>query len=344
VRLYSDPSAPPLPGHVWTERGRRPILPPDPLTPALALLFCRMIPLLRRLELRPRQTTWFALAASVVLGGLNFLAGWEVGFSVLYLPPIAALAWVRGRVPALALSIFCAAVWGFATAQAGFPASHPLILAWNAFARFLFFGAVALLLVSLREALDREARLARTDPLTGVGNSRAFREAVTSELARAQRDGRPFSLIYLDLDGFKQVNDKLGHGAGDGVLVRVATLLQRSIRRTDFVARLGGDEFALLLPQAGMEGARVALRRISARGNEAIAGPDWPITFSAGAVVCDDPEAALDSLLQAADELMYQVKAGGKAGFRISPLSPATTGARSMCAAASARGETDRGM
>src|SRR6185312_6159583 len=104
--------------------------------------------------------------------------------------------------------------------------------------------------------------LARIDALTGVANGRTFYDLARVELCRFQRTGRPFTVAYLDLDNFKQVNDRLGHPAGDDLLRRVAQVLRDNTRVLDVPARLGGDEFALLLPETDAEDALPVLSKL----------------------------------------------------------------------------------
>ena len=113
-----------------------------------------------------------------------------------------------------------------------------------------------------RLALELESERALTDPLTGLKNRRAFRDAALADLERARRAGQPFTIALLDLDDFKQVNDTLGHATGDEVLVAVSGVLRRRLRSLDIVARLGGDEFALVLPQTAAPEAATALRHL----------------------------------------------------------------------------------
>jgi diguanylate cyclase (GGDEF)-like protein len=168
---------------------------------------------------------------------------------------------------------------------------------------------IALLVRRIVRQQRRLAALAHTDGLTCLGNRRAFDDALRDECARAQRSAQPLTLVYFDVDNFKQVNDSAGHGAGDEVLCQLADAIRHAVRgRVDRGFRVGGDEFALLLPgstqaQAGAVAERV--REHCVRG-----GPLWrdgPLGISAGAVEWQRGEGA-QSLLQRADEAMFRAK------------------------------------
>ncbi len=157
-------------------------------------------------------------------------------------------------------------------------------------------------------------RLVNREPLTGLLNRRRFEEELAAHIARAQRYGAPAALLALDLDNFKSVNDSLGHSAGDQLIVRVAALLRRRLRRSDVVARLGGDEFAVLLPGASAADARrVADALLSALRCEAGAGLPRRVTASIGiALVEAHAQASAQDMLMAADIAMYDAKEEGR--------------------------------
>jgi diguanylate cyclase (GGDEF)-like protein len=172
---------------------------------------------------------------------------------------------------------------------------------------------------SLREAhtqlnlvMQREKELARTDMLTGLANRRAFYEALQAERARTARYGRPMTLVYLDLDNFKRVNDTLGHAVGDDLLACVADLLRRTLRASDTVGRLGGDEFALLLPETTAQAAEALLQKLGSVLMDTMQAKQWPVTFSMGAAAFLDNPASVEEMIRTADELMYSVKKSGK--------------------------------
>ena len=258
----------------------------------------------------------FVFAAAVPLlalvGLLDYASGIEVSFSLFYLAPVALVAWRLGRRAGVAAALSCAAVWLWIDRLGGHQYSSPAILYWNAAVRLGFFLVVTFLLASLHRAWQQAERMNRTDPLTGIVNGRHFRELAGREAERARRYGRPFTLAFLDLDGFKQVNDRLGHAVGDELLRAAAGLLVRRLRASDVVGRLGGDEFALLLPETGPEEARGAVEKLRAALRTELAARGWPVTASVGVVTLRRAPRGAEDVLAIADGLMYEVKRAGK--------------------------------
>lgn len=172
--------------------------------------------------------------------------------------------------------------------------------------------------IANHEALAKQAR---TDALTGLLNRRSFTKRLEESLADAQRTGQAGTLVYVDLDNFKAVNDRLGHQAGDAALKGLAACLKRVIRASDFVARLGGDEFALWLATADADAATARAKVILALKDEIAAfsaGPDKPLGLSVGLAVHmpREPETVAE-LLARADAAMYQVKQRGKGAYAL---------------------------
>jgi diguanylate cyclase (GGDEF)-like protein/PAS domain S-box-containing protein len=172
-----------------------------------------------------------------------------------------------------------------------------------------------------KEQSRKLAALARFDSLTGLPNRRHFEESLTLARARALRSGLPLALLYIDLDGFKAVNDTFGHEGGDLLLQGVALRLLESVRATDLVARLGGDEFVVLLEAAGGEDdLREICDRVLASLSLEHRIEDHPVTAtpSIGAVVLAGDEGE-ESLRRRADEAMYDAKRAGKGRYRLVP-------------------------
>ena len=253
-----------------------------------------------------------SLGMVAVIGYIDHLTGGEISFSIFYLLPVAFAFWQGGTWPGLAATTGGAVAWLIADLFAGHSYSHPLIPYWNALMRGLIFLAIGVLLQRLKKALDRETHLATRDALTGIGNWRHFEAVAGRELGRAKRSGKPLSVAYIDLDDFKTVNDRLGHQAGDALLVAVASTLQDSVRTFDCVARLGGDEFIVLMPETDQEGARVVVERIRTLLHRYLEEGQWSSTLSVGLVTFVGAPASIDQMIKSADDLMYSAKKGGK--------------------------------
>jgi len=159
---------------------------------------------------------------------------------------------------------------------------------------------------------ERIEHLAFYDPLTGLANRALFNDRLTQELAAAERNDRQLALLYLDLDRFKEINDSLGHSAGDQVLVEVARRLREAVRQEETLARLGGDEFVVVAAYTEQGAARIA-ERIAAALNAPVhvAGSAFALSASIGVAVYPDDGRTPEQLLQHADIAMYRAKADG---------------------------------
>ena len=163
----------------------------------------------------------------------------------------------------------------------------------------------------------QEREQALTDPLTGLGNRRYFDERGDGVLALARRRGRPFSVLMIDIDHFKRVNDQHGHAVGDEVLRALGNALKASLRGGDVCGRLGGEEFAVALPDEDREGAaataerlRHALERLGA-SSAAARGP-IEVTVSIGVAAYPEDGDALEALLRRADKRLFRAKQSGR--------------------------------
>ena len=163
-------------------------------------------------------------------------------------------------------------------------------------------------------AFERTARSAVTDPLTGLYNHGFFLQALKREVLRARRHDLLLSLVMMDLDDFKAINDTRGHLEGDRVLIKAATLIGESLREIDIAARYGGEEFAVILPETSRTGAAVVADRIRGRVAAEFArrrgGP--AVTLSAGVAGYPEDAGTAEELVRRADEALYRAKADGK--------------------------------
>ena len=176
-------------------------------------------------------------------------------------------------------------------------------------------GTVTEITEHVREERQLE-ELAHRDPLTGVPNRRYLEETVPRMLARSRREGAALGLIYIDLNDFKEINDRWGHGAGDAVLQKVATRLNGAVRESDLLGRVGGDEFVVILP--GLDGPSAAARAAHRQAEEAFREPVeaegevFPVSASQGVAVFPEHGTDFDELLTRADRAMYRASRNGK--------------------------------
>jgi diguanylate cyclase (GGDEF)-like protein len=248
------------------------------------------------------------LAVILILGIVDFATGVDLAISIFYLVPVGFAAWYLGWEAGVALSILSALAWYVADAFAQtVPYENPFIPAWNTGVLLMAFLVVTVLLHILHMTLEREAQNARIDPLTGAPNTRAFYEAAEIQISLLKRYQRPFSILYLDIDNFKELNDTRGHSAGDSALKVVIQTLKQILRAGDTVARLGGDEFAILLTEADARAAELVSTRIQSAIRSKLT-----LTCSIGALTCVAPPPSVDELVRKVDHLMYEAKRGGK--------------------------------
>jgi diguanylate cyclase (GGDEF)-like protein len=256
--------------------------------------------------------TLLCLFLIIAIAGVDHLTGPELEFEIVYLVPVAIASWYIGGMIGNFFAIVAAAGWFITDITAGHAHSHVLIGVWNVAVRLAVLMAYANLLAAMKRKISREVSIARVDALTGLLNSRGFFEIGERLVRLAERHKHPITIAYIDLDNFKEVNDRYGHNEGDRLLCSLATCFKRSCRRSDVIARLGGDEFAFLFPETGLRGGEEVLRLISERSRELAQEKGWPVTFSAGAVTFEKGIVDLQEAVRLADHVMYSVKRSGK--------------------------------
>jgi len=252
------------------------------------VLACMLAGLL--LHLRPRES-----AALFTLAALGFLVG-------------------LGQTQAQPESLLSNRINGVCACGLGLTLS---VLLWRKFAMITLQQRALEKANQTLQMKQRELeRLTRVDGLTALLNRSTFVELTRNELARARRQGTPTTLLLLDLDHFKQVNDTWGHPAGDEVLRHIAALCASTVRSTDLVGRLGGEEFIVLLPATRPEAGRILAEKLRLRIQNTpaeVQGRPLPICVSIGlASTAPDAEASFDTLYAAADHALYQAKQWGR--------------------------------
>jgi len=254
-----------------------------------------------------------------LLGVVDHLAGPELFLSIFYFVPIFLVTWFTERRIGIMVSIASAIAWllaNYTFYALGQTSLRPAIVCWNMGIRLITFLLTSLILSVLKGALDHEKELARLDPLTGIANRRYFIELIEAEINRACRYNHSFTIVHMDLDNFKTVNDRFGHSTGDTLLRLVVETIQKNIRATDTIARLGGDEFAILLPETGTESARVITHKVQNINLDVMQRNGWPVTLSMGVVTFISPPSTVDEMLKISDDLMYRAKNNGKNTIR----------------------------
>ena len=246
------------------------------------------------------------VAIALVTAGLVVIAGGGEAFWLCV--PAALLAASRCAtrpVVAIATGAVIASAAAPALAMHGFgPLPRPALA-------LLVPVASVTVLRGILERLERERdqlhSTAHTDPLTGAENRRSLIERIEYEIARHTRSDGSFTLVMLDVDGFKPLNDRFGHVAGDELLCDLVAQLKRLIRAQDIVARIGGDEFCVLAPETGRAGIPALVRRIDDAVASVTAGT-MSLRASVGVAVFPEDGNSADTLLHAADQRLLAVK------------------------------------
>jgi diguanylate cyclase (GGDEF)-like protein len=271
------------------------------------------------LFLSDRLPAWF-FPASPILGTILvslavYLGGPEASsaYATYYFWVALAACYFFAPPVAAGHLVLASAAYGFVLAiepgEVGVAGLKWALLSGTLFAT----GTVMMALrVQVRRLLAELAAAARTDSLTGLANRRELEERFASELERATRGGRPLSIIELDLDWFKEFNDRFGHAAGDRALHQLGEALRRATRTSDLVARLGGEEFAVLAPETDeLEGHQLA-DRLRAEVRASFARQPEKMTVSCGVATFPVHGITAGELLHAADRALYEAKEGGR--------------------------------
>ncbi len=248
------------------------------------------------------------LAAVAAVAYLEKSMAGGIDLQLVYFLIALSAAALLPRLTALAIAA------GVAVVSAGLSGDSGGFLAINAISHFLIYGYAVLLTSNWERERRRLMKMSRIDDLTGLHNLRALREQLPVWLGPALRTRRPMAVLMVDVDGFKAVNDRLGHNTGNELLKEIASLLRFSVRVGDEPFRFGGDEFVLLLSDADGPGAMLVAARIQdmyAAMGQTLRGTNVTVALSIGVALFPDDGTTAEALLARADEALYQGKRAG---------------------------------
>lgn len=256
--------------------------------------------------------TSLGIFISLLLGIIDYSTGHDFSPLIFYLIPILFVAWFAGRRFSVIIAVICLSALLVDEIQIDGTGVHFLMLLWNSIWRAGFFAIAIYLLTSLHNALTRERKLARIDPLTGIINIRHFYELATLEIQRALRFNHPITMAFIDIDDFKKINDTLGHGEGNNFLRLITDTIKNNIRAIDIFARVGGDEFVILMPETNQEQAKIAVNKLQQIIYDVTEKKGYLTTLSIGVATYFKPQVTANEMLNKADNLMYYAKVSGK--------------------------------
>lgn len=229
-------------------------------------------------------------------------------FSSFFILPVLLVSWYGGDKAGILLSVFSVFLILLIDTLIISPTGLTSTLLYSNISLLITCVLLSVLVTNFRKVHRVEVVAAGTDYLTGAYNIRAFQLELANEILRSIRYKHVFTLAYIDIDDFKNINDTLGHAAGDELLVSVVKCLKKSLRKTDIIARLGGDEFSCLFPETGLDDAKNAFIKASQLLRASMKNKNWPVTFSVGIVTFENMPEDMKQAMKIADELMYSVK------------------------------------
>ena len=256
-----------------------------------------------------------ALLVAVVC--FDTLSSYELRKTPFYLVPILYGSVCLGMFWGLVFALLSFASVVFQGIFVGHPYSSSFFFYFDAVGILIVFLIVSTTTSLLKRSRDAEHSLARTDNLTNVANRIGFYEKLTAEIDRQHRLNKPFALLFIDCDDFKDINDRFGHEGGDDALKRMANAIVNDLRTYDIIGRIGGDEFAVLMPDISGADLSNIIDRIRDSLILAFSMKPYKLTISMGAVEFINIPQSADMAMSLVDSLMYKVKNKGKNSFII---------------------------
>lgn len=257
-----------------------------------------------------------AFAISVLLGVLDYLAGLELHFALLYLIPVFIASWFISREAGVCVAIFTSLTWFLADTVGGRSYSSVWTACWILFMRTAVFMVFAITQALLRAKLDELSNLASRDFLTGLPNGHAFYQLTALEMHRAF-GVQPMTLVCIDVTGFKWVNHRFGYPTGDQMMCAITHTIKQHVPRPDLVGRLSGTSFGVLLPNIASDVANLVLQQLQNALHEERRKYAYPLTFFISAIACTRAPLTVAELMQEADAQMARIKGGRRDSLQI---------------------------
>lgn len=231
----------------------------------------------------------------------------SVSLEPLLLLPVVIASWYGNLCTGLSVSFITAVAILVSYDQALFalPTTDAL---YTALVYLSALSILSILIHNFSTVFKVEEAAAEHDHLTGLLNTRGLTSLLEEEIARSRRYKHPFTIAYIDIDNFKAINDSKGHCEGDVILCKLAKIITKSFRESDYIGRIGGDEFVCLLPETKQPDAKVVFDKLHKNLNKAFRSEDIVVTFSIGVVTFESAPKSTQTALALVDNVMYQVK------------------------------------
>jgi diguanylate cyclase (GGDEF)-like protein len=265
------------------------------------------------------RVTLSSITLVIVLGVVDVKTGLEVHLNFFYVLLIAMVSWFVNRQAGFYVAILCDVIMVAADVVGGRQYSAQWIFYWNFLTRGGLFVIVALALSQLRSKFDALSELAGRDLLTGLPNVRAFYDLTSREIDSAL-SLQPLSLAFVDIDGFRWINRRLGYATGDQLLCMIAQTIKQNVPRPELVGRIGGTVFGVLLPNVTSEGASTILEKIHQQLKEERRKYSQPVTFYISAIACSKAPGSLAALMHEAESRMTRMKGTTKDTIEIAQV------------------------